>query len=103
MLFGPDNSLGIILDKFSFKVVEIGEKYSINDILIHNIKDKNLAILICEMTYNEKLPVPFGVFYKEDKKTYEEMMINQIQDSIKIKGKPNLQSLINGTETWEVK
>ena len=103
MLFGPDNSLGIILDKFSFKVVEIGEKYSINDILIHNIKDKNLAILISEMTYNEKLPVPFGVFYKEDKKTYEEMMINQIQDSIKIKGKPNLQSLINGTETWEVK
>ena len=55
------------------------------------------------MTYNEKLPVPFGVFYKENKPTYENMMVEQINEAIKSKGKPDLQSLIDGVETWEVK
>jgi len=102
MVFGPDKNLGLILDGFSLKVVELGDKYSIDDLLVHNVRDKNLAMLISEMTYNKDLPVPFGVFYKEDKVTYEDMMVNQINESIKIKGNPDLQSLINGPEVWEV-
>ena len=103
MIFGPENNLGIILDGFRLKVVEIGKDYSVDDILVHNVKDKNLANLISEMTYDEELPVPFGVFYKKEKLTYEDMMIDQIKDSIKLKGEPDLQALINGQETWEVK
>ena len=103
MIFGPENNLGIILDGFRLKVVEIGKDYSMDDILVHNVKDKNLANLISEMTYDEELPVPFGVFYKKEKLTYEDMMIDQIKDSIKLKGEPDLQALINGQETWEVK
>jgi 2-oxoglutarate ferredoxin oxidoreductase subunit beta len=103
MIFGPEKNLGIILDGFSLKVVDIGSKYSIDDLLVHNVKDRNLAILISEMTYDKDLPVPFGVFYKEDKMTYEDMMVEQINESIKRKGKPDLQSLVNGSETWEVK
>ena len=30
-------------------------------------------------------------------------MMDQIKESIKLKGDPDLQSLINGQETWEVK
>ena len=41
--------------------------------------------LVSEMTYDDKLPVPFGVFYKEDKLTYEDMMMDQIKESIKLK------------------
>jgi len=103
MIFGPENNHGIILDGSSLKVVEIGDKYSVDDLLVHDIGDKNLAMLISEMTYNEELPVPFGIFYKEDKKTYEDMMITQINECIKSKGKPDLQTLINGSEVWEVK
>ena len=103
MLFGPENNLGIRLDGSNFKTVELGKDYSQDDLLVHNVKDKNLGILISEMTYNDKLPVPLGVFYKEDKPTYEEMMIKQINDAVKSKGIPDLQSLINGFETWEVK
>ena len=103
MLFGEENNLGLKLEGSSFKVIEIGKKYSIDDVLVHNMNDKNLGILLSEMTYNEKLPVPFGVFYKEDKPTYENMMVEQIDNAIKSKGKPDLQSLIDGIETWEVK
>ena len=94
----------IVLDvNGDVEVVELGDKYSIDDLLVNNVRDKNLAMLISEMTYNKDLPVPFGVFYKEDKVTYEDMMVNQINESIKIKGNPDLQSLINGPEVWEVK
>ena len=59
------------------------------------------------MSIKEKLIPPFLksyiIFYKENKPTYEQMMLNQIKDSINLKGKPNLQSLIDGTETWIVK
>jgi len=103
MIFGPDNNFGLILDGFRLKAVEIDKDYTVDDLLVHDVKDKNLANLISEMTYDEKLPVPFGVFYKEDKLTYEDMMISQIKESIKLKGDPDLQSLINGQETWEVK
>ena len=103
MVFGPENNLGLKLDGFKLKVVDLNKDYSVDDLLIHDVTDKNLANLVSEMTYNEKLPVPFGVFYKEDKLTYEDMMISQIKDSIKLKGNPDLQSLINGQETWEVK
>lgn len=103
MLFGEENNLGLKLEGSSFKVIEIGKKYSIDDVLVHNMNDKNLGILLSEMTYDEKLPVPFGIFYKEDKPTYENMMVEQIDNAIKSKGKPDLQSLIDGFETWEVK
>ncbi|MAV93854.1 MAG: 2-oxoacid:ferredoxin oxidoreductase subunit beta [Candidatus Marinimicrobia bacterium] len=103
MIFGPEDNLGLVLDGFRLKVVEIGGDYSVDDLLVHNVHDKNLANLVSEMTYDDKLPVPFGVFYKEDKLTYEDMMLDQIKESIKLKGDPDLQSLINGQETWEVK
>ena len=103
MIFGPENNLGLVLDGFRLKVVEIGGDYSVDDLLVHNVHDKNLANLVSEMTYDDKLPVPFGVFYKEDKLTYEDMMLDQIKESIKLKGDPDLQLLINGQETWEVK
>ena len=103
MIFGPEDNLGLVLDGFRLKVVEIGKEHSIDDLLVHNVHDKNLANLVSEMTYDDNLPVPFGVFYKEDKLTYEDMMMDQIKESIKLKGDPDLQSLINGQETWEVK
>ena len=103
MIFGSEDNLGLVLDGFRLKVVEIGKDYSLDDLLVHDVHDKNLANLVSEMTYDDKLPVPFGIFYKEDKLTYEDMMMDQIKESIKLKGDPDLQSLINGQETWEVK
>jgi len=103
MLFGDENNFGLKLDGSSLKVIEIGDKYSIDDALVHNVSDKNLGILISEMTYNENLPVPFGVFYKEDKLTYDDLMVKQIDDALISKGEPDLQSLVDGFETWEVK
>jgi len=104
MIYGNDEmQFGLKLEGSRLIEVELGEKYNKDDILVHNSKDKNLAMLLSEMTYDNSLPVPIGVIYKEDKNTYEAMMTAQISDAINSKSKPDLQSLINGSNTWEVK
>jgi|TARA_B110000495_G_scaffold88404_1_gene76240 2-oxoglutarate ferredoxin oxidoreductase subunit beta len=102
MVFGANLDKGIILDGFNLKVVNIGEKYSISDLLVHNKKDKNLAMLVCEMTYNDLLPTPFGVIYAEEKRTYDDMLIEQMEQQIKAKGPGNLKDLIYTKNTWTV-
>ena len=102
MVFGKESDKGLILDGSKFKVVDLSKDFSESDLLIHNPKDRNLGLLISEMTYDEDLPVPIGVFYKEDKPTYDTMMKDQI-DKAKSVQKINLQSLIEGPNSWEVK
>jgi len=103
MLYGPEKNFGIRLEGSNLLGVEIGKDFTVDDILVHNKNDKNLAVLLSEMTYNEQLPVPIGVLYQEEKPTYEEMMVNQINEAIKLNGNQELQSLVDGFETWQVK
>lgn len=102
MIFGfKDEPKGIILDGFKLKVVNLSD-YSESDLLIHDKYDKNLAMLICEMTYDDSLPTPYGVFYIESKPTYEELFTKQINEQIESKGKGKLKDLIYTKNTWEV-
>ena len=102
MIFGSSRDKGLILEGSNFKVVSIGKDYSADDILIHNMKDKNLAMLLSELTYTPELPVPIGILYKEDKPTYDTMMANQIKESIKSKGKGDLKKILLGNNSWDV-
>ena len=69
LVFGVDDSKGLMLEGATFKVVNMDDGYDLNDILKHNMYDKNLAMLLSEITYIPELPVPIGILYKEDKPT----------------------------------
>ena len=102
MIFGfKSEEKGIVLDGFRLKVVSLND-YSKDDLLVHDVNDRNLAMLICEMTYNESLPTPYGVFYKESKPTYDELFTNQVNEQIKTKGNGELKDLIYTKNTWVV-
>ena len=101
MIFGKEKDKGLILEGAKFKVVSIGDNYSVDDVLVHNPKDRNLGLMLSEMTYDENLPVPIGIFYKENKPTYDEMMSAQINKAKE--NKMDLQSIIKGTNSWVVK
>ena len=101
MIFGKWKDKGLILDGTQFRVVSLEKDYSKSDIIVHNPKDRTLGLILSEMTYNEDLPVPIGIFYKENKPTYDSMMIDQINKS---KNKEvDLQSIIEGPNSWNVK
>jgi 2-oxoglutarate ferredoxin oxidoreductase subunit beta len=92
---------GIKLDGFKPKVVDM-EKNSIDDILIHNETDLDLAHIIANWTSHPTLPEPIGVIYCIDKTTYNQDIVNQIESAIKAKGPGNVQDLLNSGDTWVV-
>jgi len=92
---------GIKLDGFKPKVVDM-EKNSIDDILIHDETDLDLAHIIANWTSHPTLPEPIGVIYCIDKTTYNQDIVNQIESAIKAKGPGNVQDLLNSGDTWVV-
>ena len=101
--FGAEKNKGIRLDGNVPKVVKIGDKWSIDDILEHDESDYVIASLLSNMTYNEDFPDPIGVLYAIEDTTYEDMMVNQIKEATKKKAKGTIQDIINAGDTWVVK
>jgi len=80
---------------------------SANDLWIHDEKDATKANILSRFFDDVKkenhLPRPFGVFYSEDRYCYEDVLQQQVNDAIAAKGKGNLNDLLKGKNTWEVK
>ena len=55
-----------------------------------------------EITLDPNLPTPIGVLYKEEKPTYNQMMMDQINQATKDKGEGDINKLLNMGHTWEV-
>jgi len=102
MIFGKNQDKGIKLDGFSPEVVSIKDNVSTDDLLIHDEKDRNLASILANFTENESLPTPIGVFYSEEKPRYEELLEEQLKESIKNMGNGDLNKLIAGSDSWKV-
>ena len=104
MIFGPTDNKGIYLDGTNPKVVDIGKKYSVDDILVHNEKDKFIADMLSNFTSDDVFPEPIGVLYCKERATYDGLMEQQM-DEAKKKDKSNrkLNDLLNAGDTWEVK
>ena len=102
LIFGKDKNKGIRLNGSQFEIIEVGSNYSMDDVLIHSTKDKNLALLLSDLTYQPEFPKPIGVFYEEEKPTYEELLINQIDDAKSRMPKADFDELIRSSHTWEI-
>ena len=103
MIFGVEKNKGIRLDGNTPTVVEIGDKFSVDDILLHDESDYVIASLLSNMTYNDGFPDPIGVLYSIEDTRYEDMMVYQIREATKKKGKSTIQDIINAGDTWVVK
>ena len=104
MIFGPTDNKGIYLDGTNPKVVDIGKKYSVDDILVHNEKDEFIADMLSNFTSNDVFPEPIGVLYCKERATYDDLMEKQMEEAQKKdKSKKTLNDLLNAGDTWEVK
>ena len=101
MLFS-NGTKGIKLDGSSATVVEM-EKYSLDEILVHDETNLDLAHIIANWTTHPILPEPIGVIYSIDKPTYNQEIMDQVEHAKKVKGVGNVQDLLNAGDTWVVK
>ena len=103
LVFGSEKSKGIRLDGNKPVVVEIGDKWSTEDLLVHDKSDYVIASLLANMTYLPDFPDPVGIFYCIQSPTYEDMLSDQIRDAVKNKPKASVQDILNSGDTWTVK
>ena len=92
---------GIKLVGSNATVVDMA-KNSIDEILVHDETDLDLAHIIANWTTHSTLPEPIGVIYCIDKPTYNQQMVDQIEAAKKAKGPSKVQDLLNAGDTWVV-
>ena len=92
---------GIKLVGSNATVVDMA-KNSIDDILVHDETDLDLAHIIANWTTHSTLPEPIGVIYCIDKPSYNQQMVDQIESAKKAKGPSKVQDLLNAGDTWVV-
>jgi 2-oxoglutarate ferredoxin oxidoreductase subunit beta len=91
---------GIRLRGYRPEVIELGDGLGPDDCLVHDEADEFLGSILARMDYPE-FPVPMGVLHRKERPTYDAMMNEQLE-SVKAKGTPSLQKLLDGGETWTV-
>ena len=102
MIFGKEKNKGIRLDGFRPEVVTINGDFSVDDLLVHNETDKNIADILTNFTYDTEFPTPIGVLYVAKSPTYEDRLEKQIKNAKKKLGEGNLEDLIRGVDIWDV-
>lgn len=107
LVFGETGEKGIKLDGFTPVVVSLNEGYTLADLWVHDETDRVKANILSRFFDNprtkpEHFPRPFGIFYVEERKCYEDVMNSQINDAKGKKGEGDLAALISGRDTWEI-
>ena len=78
------------------------EDVSESDLLVHDETNLEQAFLLSQM-FSPEFPEAMGViYYNPDKPTYNDMMIEQIDEVIAKNEGKTLQSLVTGNNTWTV-
>ena len=107
LIFGENRNKGIKLDGFKPIVIDIAQGSSENDLWIHDESDRVKASILVRFFDDHKLPGhlprPFGIFYREERLTYEDALTEQITNAVKAKGKGDLEALLKGNNTWTIK
>ncbi|MCH8904312.1 MAG: 2-oxoacid:ferredoxin oxidoreductase subunit beta [Bacteroidetes bacterium] len=107
LVFGTDGTKGIKLDGNKPVVVNLDNGTSLDDLWIHDEHDLFKASMLIRFFDDEdkedRLPRPFGIFYETERPTYEVLMADQISKAIESVGEGDLDKLIAGPETWQIK
>ncbi|MCB9673665.1 MAG: 2-oxoacid:ferredoxin oxidoreductase subunit beta [Alphaproteobacteria bacterium] len=101
LIWGPaEQRKGLVLKGLRLAVVDVGEDES--EIIVHDPSNKALATWLAELDGSGEFPVPVGLFYKEDRPTYDGGFVEQIAEAKEKFGQGDLNRLINAGDTWEV-
>ena len=103
LIFGENMDKGIRLDGFTPTVVSLNDgMYSADDLLVHNEQDTTLAFILANMTYNEKLPRPMGIFQAIERPSYDQKVVDQLEYYATMPGANDLDKLLKGEDFWEI-
>ena len=102
MLFAKETQ-GIRLDGFRPVIFDLnGSDYSVDDAIVYDETSLELAEIVSRMSQQPSMPRPFGVFYCEERPTYEQMLQDQVNEVTQKRGSGDLDKLLHAADTWSV-
>ena len=94
---------GIRLDGFHLQSLDLTSgSWSINDCLVYDESSMELSNIVARMFWQDDLPRPFGVFYREERETYEDLLHTQISGITAKRGTGDLKTLLHAGDTWVI-
>ncbi len=102
LIFGKNNEKGIRLNGTRLEVVQLANGVNTDDLLIHDETNLAIAFALAQMDHPE-FPEALGVLYCDpSKRPYDELVKEQIDQSIAKRGEGDLVALLNEGDTWTV-
>jgi len=103
LVFGSERNFGLVLDATTPKVVELGDGFTEEDLLVHDEArdDPTVAFALARLQHPES-PVPLGVLRAVNRPTYDTLMDEQVEEAVSRQGAGNLEALLAGQDAWTV-
>jgi 2-oxoglutarate ferredoxin oxidoreductase subunit beta len=102
LAYGADRRFGYVLDGLELRRIEITDPAQEAALLKHDPTNKLLATMLASMDPAEGDPVVIGLFYREDRPTYDSQFSEQAEQAVQKLGKGDLRKLIHSGDTWTV-
>jgi 2-oxoglutarate/2-oxoacid ferredoxin oxidoreductase subunit beta len=101
-IFGKESDRVLAWEEGSFSVNTYDEASSS---LEHNPGNSNSSVefALAELTADEQMPTPIGVFRKINKNTYDGLLTKQVENVKEKLGSGDLKKLLSSGNTWEIK
>lgn len=102
MLFA-NGSKGVRLDGFRTIVFNLEDgHFSADDAIVYDETSLELAGIVSRMSQRLDMPRPFGIFFVEERPTYEQLMMDQVTSVLQKRGKGDLDQLLHAADTWTI-
>ncbi len=98
-----EGTKGLRLDGLKLEAIDLTNgAWSADDCLVYDATDRTLAGLVGRIFWQDDLPQPFGVFYREERPTYERLLREQQAAVTAKRGRGDLTALLRSGETWTI-
>lgn len=102
MLFAKDTK-GVRLDGFNPVVFDLDAgHFSVEDAIVYDENSLELSGIVSRMSQQTDMPRPFGVLFREERPTYEQLLQEQITTVTEKRGPGNLDALLHAADTWTI-
>ncbi len=96
-------SKGLRLNGFKLESIDLTNgRWSTDDCVVFDESSRELASIVTQMFFTPGMPQPFGVFFVEERPTYEAELHKQVSDVTQAKGEGDLQQLLGAGDTWNI-
>ncbi len=103
VIFGKNRDRGIRLQGLELEVVEFKNEPP-TDLLVWKADSSQatLPFLMAHLDQDPTCPLPIGIFRNVESPTYEDLVHSQVEDERSRAGNPDLETLLQSGQTWDV-